>query len=298
MASSTVQQESDVSTQQCPECSGDLVQDAHETHCGACGLVVEDDPVDHGPEWRSFDREERKRTGAPRTVTLHDSGLSTDIGTSGADVSSRKRRRLSRQRRLHSRAKFESKRERNLSHGLGEVRRLVGALDQSDAVQQQASTLFKEAQDANLLIGRSIESGATAAVYAAGRCNTVIRMADVVDVARCSSSNAWGTYRTFQRELEIPIPVQLPVDWVPTVISELPVTVSPALRQEATQLAAAATDSAALNGNPIGIAAAAVYLSGMDTDLRLTQETISEAVDISPATVRAWYQRLVEFVDE
>jgi len=298
MASSTIQQESDVSTQQCPECGEDLVQDEHETHCGVCGLVVEDNAVDHGPEWRSFDREERKRTGAPRTVTLHDSGLSTGIGPGGDDVSSRKRRRLSRQRRLHAQAKFESKRERNLSHGLGEIRRLVGALDQSDAVQQQASTLFKEAQDANLLIGRSIESGATAAVYAAGRCNTVIRMADVVDVARCSACKAWGTYRTFQRELEISIPVQLPVDWVPTVISELPATVSPALRQEATKLTAAATDSAALNGNPIGIAAAAVYLAGMDTDLRLTQKTISEAVDISPATVRAWYQRLAEFVEE
>ncbi|MBX0325594.1 hypothetical protein EGH21_21460 [Halomicroarcula sp. F13] len=51
MASSTVQQESDVSTQQYPECGGDLVQDAHETHCGVCGFVVKDEPVDHGPEW-------------------------------------------------------------------------------------------------------------------------------------------------------------------------------------------------------------------------------------------------------
>ncbi|WP_434530202.1 TFIIB-type zinc ribbon-containing protein (plasmid) [Haloarcula sp. NS06] len=121
MSSQTLQRcESGVSIQHCPECNGNLVQTEQETHCESCGLVVEDAPIDHGPEWRSFDREERKRTGAPRTVTRHDRGLSTEMGfPSEVDGSSRRRRRLRRQRRLHGRSKFDSKRERNFSARTG-----------------------------------------------------------------------------------------------------------------------------------------------------------------------------------
>ncbi|EMA50061.1 TFIIB-type zinc ribbon-containing protein, partial [Halococcus salifodinae] len=41
----------------CPECSGRLVSDTEhgETVCTDCGLVVEADEIDRGPEWRAFD---------------------------------------------------------------------------------------------------------------------------------------------------------------------------------------------------------------------------------------------------
>ncbi|MFW6321936.1 MAG: TFIIB-type zinc ribbon-containing protein, partial [Halohasta sp.] len=44
-------------THTCPECSGRLLTDSEhgETVCQDCGLVVEEDAVDRGPEWRAFD---------------------------------------------------------------------------------------------------------------------------------------------------------------------------------------------------------------------------------------------------
>jgi len=39
----------------CPECGGRTRVDAAERVCTDCGLVVEADRIDHGPEWRSFD---------------------------------------------------------------------------------------------------------------------------------------------------------------------------------------------------------------------------------------------------
>ncbi|PSP45488.1 transcription initiation factor IIB 2, partial [Halobacteriales archaeon QH_6_66_25] len=68
----------------CPECSGKLiVDDEHgETVCTECGLVVEEDSVDRGPEWRAFDAQEKdqkSRVGAPTTNMMHDKGLSTNI---------------------------------------------------------------------------------------------------------------------------------------------------------------------------------------------------------------------------
>ena len=45
----------------CPECGGQLNADTShgETVCQDCGLVVDEDEIDHGPEWRAFDSKER-----------------------------------------------------------------------------------------------------------------------------------------------------------------------------------------------------------------------------------------------
>ena len=55
----------------CPECgSANLVHnyDTGETVCGNCGLVLHEQTLDKGPEWRAFTQEEkdsRTRVGVP-----------------------------------------------------------------------------------------------------------------------------------------------------------------------------------------------------------------------------------------
>jgi transcription initiation factor TFIIB len=285
----------------CPECGGRVDQSEQDAHCVECGLVVDDQQLDRGPEWRSFDSEQRKRTGAPRTVTRHDNGLSTTIGHDDSDaqgntISGQKRRRLQRQRRYHKRAKFESKRQRNLAHGLGEIRRLTSALSVSSAVQKQASSVFRTAQDADLLHGRSIEGGAGAAVYIACRCNTVVQMARIAEVARCSETRLWTTYKAFQRELSLPIPLQEPTDWVPRILSNVPRAVSPALRQRAHDHARSATDAPGFAGKPACIAAACVYLASQETGEDWTQATVADAAEICEVSLRHWLQKLEDGV--
>ena len=59
-----------------------------ELVCDECGLVLEEAMIDQGPEWRAFDAEQgdkRARTGAPSTLTIHDKGLSTEIGWKNRD---------------------------------------------------------------------------------------------------------------------------------------------------------------------------------------------------------------------
>ncbi|WP_336330700.1 transcription initiation factor IIB [Haloarcula sp. CGMCC 1.2071] len=299
MSSKTVQTALSAATPGCPECGGELDSSGRETHCEDCGLVTDQDQIDRRPEWRTYDKEEQKRTGAPRTATRHDQGLSTNIGSvDSADISPRRRRRLARQRQLHGRSKFTSKRDRNLAHGLGEIRRIASALSESKAVKEQAATFFREAQDKDLLIGRSIEGGAAAAVYAACRCNGLVTMETVADVARCSASHIWNCYRTFLVELDLPIPVSLPVDWVARICSDLPFNVSPEIRQRALELAEQATESTEVNGRPDGIAAGALYLAGQESDIRLTQATICEPLDVHITTARQWFQEIEEHIVE
>ncbi|WP_306298381.1 TFIIB-type zinc ribbon-containing protein, partial [Halobacterium hubeiense] len=76
---------------QCPECGGRLTVDEErgETVCEDCGLVVEEDSIDRGPEWRAFGSEEndqKSRVGAPTTNLMHDKGLSTNIGWQDKDA--------------------------------------------------------------------------------------------------------------------------------------------------------------------------------------------------------------------
>ena len=91
-----VQQET--TTNQCPECDGRVTTNVSETVCEDCGLVIDEQRIDHGPEWRSFDKDQRERTGAPLTVARHDRGLSTEIGrwtdANGNTLPGRKRRQL------------------------------------------------------------------------------------------------------------------------------------------------------------------------------------------------------------
>ena len=76
----------------CPECGSDkLIGDYEraEVICASCGLVIDDNLVDMGPEWRAFDheqRDKRTRVGAPITYTIHDKGLSTMIDWRNKDI--------------------------------------------------------------------------------------------------------------------------------------------------------------------------------------------------------------------
>ena len=68
-----------------PECdAADLVQSADGTEltCEDCGLILDHETADSGPEWRAFNHSERQkksRVGAPTTNTMHDKGLTTTI---------------------------------------------------------------------------------------------------------------------------------------------------------------------------------------------------------------------------
>jgi len=154
----------------------------HETVCVGCGLVIHEDGLDRGPEWRRFENDERtpERTGAPLTASRHDRGLSTEIGrdadANGQTLAGHRQRRMHRLRTQHSRSRFRSKRERNQAQGLTHIKRLCGRLEVGESIHEQASRLFTTAQEADLLLGRSIESMAAASVYVTLLCNGDARL--------------------------------------------------------------------------------------------------------------------------
>lgn len=277
-------------TTQCPECDGWVSTNAAETVCEDCGLVIDDQQIDHGPEWRDHDKSERKRTGAPLTTARHDRGLSTEIGryadANGNSLSQRKRRQLGRLRREHSRAQRRSKTERNLAHGLNEVRRIVGALGLSKTLRDQACQLFRSAQAAELLVGRSIEAMAAASVYGACRCNGLARGLDeVADVAQVDQSRVANSYRTLNAELGLPAKPVTPEAFVPRLASTL--GISNQARRRAEALAETAeSEGLTIGVQPFGFAAACLYKATREHDQKVTQSQLADAAGVSPTTLR------------
>ena len=282
----------------CPECNGRVRTNAIETVCKDCGLIINEQRIDHGPEWSMCDDGGRKRTGAPLTVARHDRGLSTTIGrgtdANGKPLSGRKRRQLGRLRREHSRGRFQSKADRNLAHGLGEIRRISSSLSLAETLRNQACQLFRSAQDEDLLKGRSIEAMAGASIYAACRCDGCSRtLEDIVEVARVAESRVSTSYKTLNTELGLPTQPVTPSEFIPRLASEL--GVSDRILQCARRLAKQSESVGVTTGvRPSGFAAACLYKAANKDDQRLTQETVADAANVSRATVRTHRDTLDE----
>jgi transcription initiation factor TFIIB len=278
---------------ECPECNGRLQPDGTETVCGRCGLVVSEHRIDHGPEWRSFadDETNPERTGAPLTEARHDRGLSTDIGRS-AEVTGRKRRRFRRMRRQHNRARISTKRERNQVYAFTEIRRLVGALSLPGYVRESACSLFRSAQEADLLQGRSLEGFASATVYATCRVRSVSRTVDeVVDAAKATADEHRAAYRALNRELDVATGPIHPAEYIPRYATEL--DASEAVRRRAETYAKRLRESGDTAGrNPSGVAAGCLYAAAREVGDALTQRETADVAGVTPVTVRNTYTLL------
>lgn len=285
-------------TRYCPECDGRVRERETETVCDECGLVVDEDAVDRGPEWRSFpdDDTNPERTGAPLTRSRHDRGLSTEIGHS-TRLGGRKRRRIARMRRQHRRARISTKIERNQVYAFTEIQRLTSQLELPESVRDRACVLFESAQNEDLLRGRSLEGFAAAAVYATCRTAEVSRThGEVVETARASSAELKAAYDALNRELGLQTGPIDPREYLARFASKL--DLPQAVERRAGELAEVAREAGLTNGrNPGGVAGACLYLAAEEASLDLTQQAAAEVADVTPVTLRNSYYDLLEHVD-
>ena len=286
-------------TPTCAECGGQVRTNSIETACEDCGLIIDEQLIDHVPDWRgSTDRSDsQKRVGPPRTVARHDNGLSTEIGRwrdgNGTQLAGSKRSRLYRMRREHSRGRFGSKAERNLAHGLGEIRRITSALGLSELIRNQACQLFRSAQNEDILRGRSIEAIAAGSVYGTCRCNGLGRtINEIAALARVNQHRVMNAYKVLNKELGLPTQPIRPSGFVPRLASEL--GVSHPVRHRAQRLAEhSETVDKTVGVRPSGFAAACLYKASQEYGHPLTQREVADVAKVTPTTVRA-HQNTIE----
>lgn len=288
----------------CPECGGRLVPDEEhgEMGCEACSIVLSEDALDRGPEWRVFDdgkASNRKRVGRPVTQRMHDKGLSATIGwqdkdADGNPVSARKRAQLQRLRTWDERFRTKDAQERNLKQALGEIDRMASALGLPKPCRETAGVIYRRAIEDGLLPGRSIEGMATACLYAAARQQGTPRtLVEFATVSRVEKLRIQRAYRYVSRELDLELGPVDPLQYVRPFASRL--GVSAEAEHVARSLLEAGKAEAIHSGkHPAGLAAASLYAATHLTNEGLTQETVGDAAHVSTVTIRNRYQELLE----
>ncbi|MGD0160099.1 MAG: transcription initiation factor IIB [Candidatus Bathyarchaeia archaeon] len=287
----------------CPECgSSNLVHDydTGETVCGDCGLVLYEQMMDKGPEWRAFTQEEkasRSRVGVPTSYSVHDKGLSTAISQVDRDAFGRKlplstRLQMWRLRKWQIRSRVHSSIDRNLAQAMAELDRLSDKVYIPPPIKEKAAVTYRKALDKGLVRGRSIAAIAAAALYAACRGSGTARtlreiaeasLVDKKDVARC--------YRLLLRELEVHMPIADPLTYVSKIAERT--GISGKTQGLAIQiLREARAKRAAAGKDPMGLAAAALYIACLQNNEKKTQKDIAEAAGVTEVTVRNRYKTL------
>jgi len=286
----------------CPECDGTLHEQGGEKICEDCSLVVEEDMIDPGPEWRAFDSKERNqksRVGSPTTVTMHDKGLTTSIDwrdkdAYGKSIAPEKRRRMRRMRKWQERIRTKDSSERNLQFALSEIDRMASALGVPRDVREVASVLYRRALEKDLIRGRSIEGVASACLYAACRTKNIPRSLEEIEtVARVERKEIGRTYRYISQELGLKMEPVEPEQYVPRYCTEL--NLSEAVQIKAKEIIEMTTEAGLLSGkSPTGFAAAAIYAASLLCNEKRTQREVAEVANVTEVTIRNRYQEQIK----
>ncbi len=266
------------------------------------GLILEDDQIDRGPEWRAFthsERQDKSRVGAPTTKTMHDKGLTTTIDWKNEDaygrsLSSEKRSQMHRLRKWQERIRTKDAGERNLQFALSEVDRMASAMGVPRAVREVASVIYRQALNEDLIRGRSIEGVSTAALYAACRKEGIPRsLEEIAEVSRVERKEIGRTYRYISQELGLEMRPVDPKKYVPRFSSQL--DLSEEVQAKAKEIIDTTAEQGLLSGkSPTGFAAAAIYAASLLCNQKKTQREVADVAQVTEVTIRNRYQEQIE----
>jgi len=289
----------------CPECASDrLIRDYEraEVICEHCGLVLDDQIIDEGPEWRAFDaeqRDDRERTGPPSSVMSHDRGLSTQIGWRNKDaygkrIPHKSRAQIYRLRKWQHRIRTSKSGERSLAQGLTEINTMASKMGLPRHVRESAAVLYRKAALKNLVRGRSIDEVVAATLYGACRqCGVPRTLDEIADKSNVDRKSIGRTYRTLTRELSLKLMPQSPRDYLARFCNRLALDME-VLRKAKEILDEIEKQELASGVAPSGVAAATIYVSAMLCGKPCTQKEVAEVAGVTEVTIRNRYKRICE----
>jgi transcription initiation factor TFIIB len=271
-----------------------------EQFCSKCGYVISEKFEESGPERRSFSTQggiDTTRTGAPTSLTRHDKGLSTVINplnrdSSGKPISSSMKHTIDRLRTWDSRSQSQGSADRNLRQALNELDRLKDKLTISSSVLEKAAYIYRKALDKKLVRGRSISALIAASLYAACRdAETPRTLNDVAEAANVKRKDIARCYRLLHHELELKMPVVDSIQCIARISSKIKVT-EKTKRYAAKILKETQNRKESAGKDPMGLAAAALYLSCVKNGVTVTQLDIAKASGVTEVTIRNRYKGL------
>jgi transcription initiation factor TFIIB len=277
----------------CPTCNNVLISDVEcgEVYCSTCGMVTMDRIEHTGSEWRSFDSVEtrnRQRTGAPFSLARHDKGLYTQIGgvkDSSHEIDSYLYLSMRRLKNLDNRTQLDTS-TRNLKEAFSHLDKLRHKLGLPENVVEKVAYIYRKANERKLIRGRTIPGVLGAAVYIA--CREIGNPRTLKDIARAinvTRRELRKTYGILVLGLDLKVPMIDPMNCINRVANKI--GISEKTKRHAMDLMSSVTENRESNGkNPMGLAAAVLYLSSLTQGESNKQLVFAEAGGVTEVTIR------------
>jgi transcription initiation factor TFIIB len=308
----------------CPNCNVDLdsgnknssnsnIITDHESGeyiCGNCGLVLSAEKAQETrPEWRTFNSEQsninRIRTGMPTSLARHDMGLSTIIGRTDKDYTGNRiaasiKSTIDRLRILDYRTQLYSSTDRSLKKAFYELDKLKDKLALPDSVVEKTAYIYRKAQSRGMVRGRTVSAMLAAAIYIACREIGVGKtLRDIAQGTNVKSKTLSQSYRILLTELDIKTPMLDPMRCIAKVANKMQLS-ERITRQGMDIMHTAIREEASAGKNPMGLAAAVLYISYLNNNIdngihnksnesnnsRRSQSSFSQAAGITDVTLR------------
>jgi transcription initiation factor TFIIB len=262
--------------------------------------VLRDELIDKKPEWRAFTLAEtaaRRRVGPPTTLIKYDKGLATTFRPYDKHLPLKTRLTMQRLRKWNIRARLHTSVERNLSQAMNELVRLADRLKIPRTVSETAAAIYRKALTDRLVRGRSIAAVAAASLYAACRMTRTPRtLRDVAGASLRTQKEISRCYRLILRDIKPIVPIDDPLKYVAQIASKL--NLNQSLQNNAVAILREARQKKVTAGKgPVGIAAAAIYVSSRLHRMELTQRELADVAGVTEVTIRNRYKGLLQNLD-
>lgn len=262
-----------------------------EVYCGGCGLVLEKNMQDFSNDNKSYTQEDfmsQTRTGPGLSLTMHDKGLSTVIGTNvdstGHSISNKTKARFSRLRIWDSRSK--SRKTGSLTKALIQLNSMKAKLGMPDSIVEDAAFIYRKAVSAKLTRGRTMSSLISASIYAACRKSNIPRTLD--DIAKAGNVERRvlsRDIRTLVRKLGLTLEQYDTSAFIVKIANNL--NLKEKSKRDGLEILRKAEDKMITAGkNPVAQAAASLYLAAILNGEKMSQRKFAEVAGVSDVTLR------------
>jgi len=262
-----------------------------EIFCGGCGLVLVQNIADTSHESNGYTQEDfmkLSRTGPATSLTMHDKGLSTVIGTnkdsSGKALSSKTKYEFNRLRTWDQRSK--SRKTATLSKAFTLLHGMKTKLGIPDNVVENAAYIYRKTVSAKLTRGRTMASLVSASLYAACRENNIPRtLDDIADAGNIERRILSRDLRTIIKKLGLNLSQYNTSSFISKISNNM--NLKENTKRDAFEILKRCEKEQITAGkHPVAQAAASLYISCIMNGEKISQKKFSVESGVSDVTIR------------
>ena len=261
-----------------------------EIFCGGCGLVLVQNMTDMSHENNGYTQEDfmkLSRTGPATSLTMHDKGLSTIMGTNdstGKALSSKTKYEFNRLRTWDQRSK--SRKTATLSKAFTLMNGMKTKLGIPYNVVETAAYIYRKAVNAKLTRGRTTISLVSASLYAACRENNIPRTLDDIAAAGNVERRVLSRdLRTIIKKIGLNLNQYDTTSFISKISNNM--NLQEKTKRDAFEILKRCEREMITAGkHPVAQAAASLYISCIMNDEKISQRRFSAESGISDVTIR------------